>query len=625
MESVGSKQFLKTDGLPDPTITPNLSRLAQHAAVFSSLYSVFPGTVRSHVDMATGGRTITWGSVFEELTYPYEGPTTVRALNAVGYDTALFSAQKLDFENMNSFYKQEGFDHYYDFGDADPEFQKQNSLQSWGAKEEPILSLAVKWIDRRRERNRPFFLKYLTVATHHPYDVPADFRGQVLGTSRKNNYKNALNYTDSALGVFLKQLESRHLLGNTLIVINGDHGEAFGEYHAQNFLHKNYLYEENVKNFLLIANPALFPDTVVSRRIASIGDIMPTVLGLADIPPGDVPGQSLMSKAYIPRIVYFYKNTDPDLWGLRDGQWKFIDTKLGGHAELYDLDLDPNEANNVAQIYPDRVALYDKLVARWYAQTNHDFVVHLKGFEYPGGKEMSEADMRTPGPKLLAFDYRKATEETTRENFQEANTLNPFEEVVAWTRWIHYPHDKDIHFVWKSPSGEVYQYDFNVKAIWGTTVVRNSAPLPLEEGIWHLSLQDGDKTLITGSFIVDHNAPLHTKPEQAQAMEIAIGRYVTTDHGKEEFKRTNSVNPGDHIAVWTLWKRFDHGQRIFYKWRSPSGEMTDFYFDIKQGWNQTIVNLGNEKPAETGQWEVSLWDGDRKLTSTKFNVAAASP
>ena len=94
---------------------------------------------------------------------------------------------------------------------------------------------------------------------------------------------------------------------------------------------------------------------------------------------------------------------------------------------------------------------------------------------------------------------------------------------------------------------------------------------------------------------------------------------------KEEFKRTNSVNPGDHIAVWTLWKRFDHGQRIFYKWRSPSGEMTDFYFDIKQGWNQTIVNLGNEKPAETGQWEVSLWDGDRKLTSTKFNVAAASP
>lgn len=626
MESVGSKQLLTADGRPDPAITPTLAQLAEHGALFDSLYSVFPGTVRSHVDMVTGGRTLTWGSVFKELTYPYQGPTIARAFSAAGYDTALFSAQKLDFENMNGFYKQAGYTHYYDFGEADPEFQKQNTLQSWGAKEGSVLSLAVKWLDQRRDHSRPFFLQYLTVATHHPYDVPGDFRGPVLGTTRESNYQNALNYTDSALSILLKQLQSRHLLDNTLIVINGDHGEAFGGNHAQNFLHKNYIYDENVRNFLLIANPKLFPDTVLSRRVASIGDIMPTVLAMANLPPADVPGQNLMAKAFKPRLVYFYKNTDPEQWGLRDGQWKYIGGKLGNSEELYDLSFDPNEVNNLAEIYPDRVALYDKLAGRWYAETNHEFVSRLKNFQYPGGKELSDADLRTAGPKLLTFGYKQPAEDGSDGEFAEAKSFNPFEQVVAWTHWIHYPRDKTIQYVWQSPNGDARNVDFTVKSKWSITLVNNSAPLPMAEGTWHVSLKDGDNTLISGSFTVDRNAPLHiARAGDAQAKEIAVGKYVITDLGKEDLTKTAKIKPGDRIAVWTRWKRLNHDRRIVYRWKAPSGQITEFYFDVKKGWDQTYVNLGNDKPLESGRWEVTLWDGERKLTSATFDVAAGSP
>jgi arylsulfatase A-like enzyme len=619
---VGSKQLLDADGLPDPTITPTLSRLAQHAVLFNSMYSVFPGPVRSHVDMLTGGRTLTWGSVFKELSYPYEGPTLSRSLSAAGYDTALFSAQKLDFENMNGFYKRAGYDYYYDFGEADPDFQRQNTLQSWGAKEAPIVSLAVKWLDKRRDPSRPFFLQYLTVATHHPYTIPADYRGPARGSSRKENYLNALNYSDAALGLLIAQLKSRHLLDNTLIVINGDHGEAFGDYHAQNVLHKNAIYEENVKNFLLIANPVLFPDTVLSQRIASIGDIMPTLLGMADVPPADVPGQNIMSKAYTPRLVYFYKNTNPELWGLRDGEWKFIGAGLGGSAQLFDLKSDPDESYNVADIYPDHAALYDKLAARWYVDTNHDFVTRLKDFRYPGGKELRGSDLRTLGPKLLVFGYQQPEQRGSGEDFIELPSFNPFEKVVAWSRWVSYPEDKVIHYVWTSPSGEAHDLDFTVQSGWSSTWVNGDLPLPMEEGTWHLSLQDGKQTLLSGTFTVDGKTPLRIhRDTEARAQEYAVGKYVTNEFGKEKFSSTAKLNPTDHIVMWTRWKQLDHKRRITYRWKSPSGQTTEFYFDVNEGWDQTWVNLGNDQPVETGRWEVTLWEGEHRLGTTSFNVA----
>ena len=95
LESVGAEQMLP-GGHFDAKVTPELASRARSMVVFPTLYNIFPGTVRSHVPLATGGRSITWGSVFEELTFPYDGPTIASELKKAGYATAVFSAADME-------------------------------------------------------------------------------------------------------------------------------------------------------------------------------------------------------------------------------------------------------------------------------------------------------------------------------------------------------------------------------------------------------------------------------------------------------------------------------------------------------------------------------------------------
>ena len=310
---------------------------------------------------------------------------------------------------------------------------------------------------------------------------------------------------------------------------------------------------------------------------------------------------------------------------MRDGRWKYIGGQLGDSAELYDLNLDPDEATNLAQIYPDQVTVYDKLAGHWYADTNHAFVSRLKGFQYPGGKELSDKDLRSAGPKLLTFGYR-IPKSGADDDFKQDTRFNPYEIVTAWTHWVNYPRDKVIQFVWQSPDGETRSEDFKMHADWSTTLVDNIAPLPMTEGEWHLTLKDGDETLLSGDFTVDGTAPLRNKRvEDAQATDIAVGKYVITDLGKEEFTKSTKMKPTDHVAVWTRWKALGHDRRIVYRWKAPSGKVTELYFDVKRGWDQTYVNFVTDKSLEPGRWEVSLWDGERKLTTANFDVSAPKP
>ncbi len=85
--------------------------------------------------------------------------------------------------------------------------------------------------------------------------------------------------------------------------MTGDHGESFGDRHANNFVHKERIYDENIREFLLLwdgqfAARKLIPNTIVSRRMGANADIMPTLLALLDLPPADVPGRNLLTENF---------------------------------------------------------------------------------------------------------------------------------------------------------------------------------------------------------------------------------------------------------------------------------------------------------------------------------------
>src|SRR5262249_33922142 len=133
-----------------------------------------------------------------------------------------------------------------------------NHESSFGIDEESTLCRMLAWIDAR-PRGQRFYISYLPIAGHHPYDTPTvgPFpEGQIIG-----RYRNALNYMDKILGELVQGLRDRDLLRHTLIVVLGDHGEAFAQ-HPGNIGHSFFLFEENVHVPYVIALPGITRETV---------------------------------------------------------------------------------------------------------------------------------------------------------------------------------------------------------------------------------------------------------------------------------------------------------------------------------------------------------------------------
>src|SRR6185295_3805340 len=94
-----------------------------------------------------------------------------------------------------------------------------------------------------------------------------------------DQYRNALHYADAAVGALFEALRQRGLDRNTLFVLLGDHGEAFGQ-HEGNIGHTLFVYEENVHVPLLFVAPGLTDRQLDVVRAASLIDVAPTVLDL---------------------------------------------------------------------------------------------------------------------------------------------------------------------------------------------------------------------------------------------------------------------------------------------------------------------------------------------------------
>ena len=622
LESVGALQLLDGSGKPRSEVAPVLAQLAAKGIVFDTLYTVFPGTVRSHIALQTGGHAMTWGSVGHELHYPFAGPSLARELANHGYDTALFSSQNLSFENMRAFYSHLGFGKLFDFESVADADGAGSRLNSWGGREEFTVTAMTDWLSKRSTPNRPFFITYLTVATHHPYTTPDDFLGVPQAGDRQSKYDHALRYSDHVIGALIDALRRLQIDERTVIAVTGDHGEAFGDRHANNFTHKNQIYEENVRSFLILHHPKWPMSGVVSKRIASLGDIMPTLLAIAGAAAPSVPGQNLLAREYVEQPRYFFKNAFPDKWGVRHGRWKLIFEPRSVATQLFDLHQDPGEVRNLAANYSAMANTYRQLSGAWYEQSNDRFVAQLQGYQYAGGRGLRAEEMSSPGPKILAFGTQVNVDKD-RVEFRELPAVNPVENVVVWTKWVGYPADRTITFKWVSPSGRVHAFDFVVRQDWTTTEVRYGGPFPMEQGTWKLELSEGSVRLAAGHFRVDVTAPIHqSRLRGPRAVQTVIGEYAERTERKESFTPRVALTTQSRPVARTHWIAGGTTKRVIYRWRRPSGSYDEWWFDVLEGWDETRVKYGGELPLQRGRWQLELIESDTgaPLDRTEFAV-----
>lgn len=350
-------QYLRIYGANEDPM-PNLTGLAARGLTFENAYVAYPESIKGLFALLCST-----SPAFDTTPENYEAsdvPALPVLLRQAGYRTGLFHSGRFAYLGMDIIVRRSGFETSEDAGQISGEFES-----SFGVDESSTVNHILAWIDRPTDQ-RPFLAVYLPIAGHHPYDTPR--RGPFPEREEIGRYRNALHYADQALGELLAGLEQRGLDRSTIVVVCGDHGQAFGQ-HSGNFGHTLFLFEENV-HIPLVVSPPGWTTATRSRTVASVIDVGPTLLDLLGrSSPPEYEGQSLLAPR--PAMALFFTDYSLPLVGLRDGRWKFIDQLDGHRPKLFDLSRDPGETVDLASSFPGRAATYRNILRQWCEAQRH--------------------------------------------------------------------------------------------------------------------------------------------------------------------------------------------------------------------------------------------------------------
>ena len=363
LESVAAR-WTSLYGGPYPS-TPVLQAELAHAMRFDRVYA--------HIGRSSNSLLAILLSLYPKLDfrdvtdqYPrIDGTSVASVFHDRGYRTAFVTSSDISWASWNRFLPGRGFDDIKDRRALD---WCKEEISSWGVEDRCMVDAMVGALDT--ERGKPFFLMGWTTQTHHPYEptpgVPLiDMEHEpVPDQYNLGRYLNVLHETDRHIGRLFAALRERHLESDTIVVITGDHGQAFG-YPHDDYVQGRSVYEEDVHVPFVVWSPKRYPKPVSSVTVGSHVDVAPTIAELAGLPAApDWQGRSLFDQNRSGR-AYFYVAEDSFTLGVREGRWKYIYDLRQGTEALYDLDGDPNEQANVAPGHRDLCTRLRQRLAAW--------------------------------------------------------------------------------------------------------------------------------------------------------------------------------------------------------------------------------------------------------------------
>ena len=183
------------------------------------------------------------------------------------------------------------------------------------------------------------------------------YHGYIAFDAFYRSYLETLLAVDESIQQVIQWVEKNGLAGNTMIVYMGDNGFLLGEH---GLIDKRNAYEESMRVPLLIWAPSLVkPGSVVPQMVLNI-DLAPTFLALAGITkPAQMQGESFLPLlkgekiAWRTKVFYEYYweqafPQTPTTFAVRTDKYKYIAYNgVWDINELYDLESDPHEMNNL--------------------------------------------------------------------------------------------------------------------------------------------------------------------------------------------------------------------------------------------------------------------------------------
>lgn len=272
-------------------------------------------------------------------------------LGKVGYESAFFHGAENGSMGFQAFARTAGFQHYFGRTEynEDKRFNGDADFDGmWAIWDEPFLQFYAMKMSELKE---PFVTSVFTASSHHPYNVPEQYK-DIFPDEDNNEMHKCVRYVDLALQRFFATAKQQPWYDNTVFVLTSDHTNisSYAEY------------QTDLGGFgspILIFDPQ--GDIRPGRRhcVAQQIDIMPTMLSyLGYDKPFVAFGKDLLHTA------------DKDTWAINyyNGIYQYV---KDGHLlqfdgtstrSLYNLDTDWMLTNNLVGTQPDRQASMEREV-----------------------------------------------------------------------------------------------------------------------------------------------------------------------------------------------------------------------------------------------------------------------
>jgi arylsulfatase len=380
IDSLRVDQLRATGGARE--VMPALERLAQEGRVYPDCV-----TPASHTDYACPAVFSSHHPLRARDVYrypkdpPYPRVLIYDVLKSLGWRTGLFSSQDEEWGQMMNFMQTGGLDVFFHSRTAGASGEATKDHPAFAAMIDDSITVgeALKWIEAAPDA--PFFLYLNLQNSHLPYAVPSGFPRRFSPKERdfeikigwfpeekaaavKDVYADSLAYVDSQLDRLLGRLKERGLWDRTLIVVSGDHGEAFYEHGTA--AHANGVHEEVIKVPLVVRAPGLPAGR--DTRPAHLLDVAPGVFHLLGLPVHpSFQGENLFaSESRADRTRYMISDTPwkTQIGVMRSGFKLIRDGDTGGSV-LYDLAKDPGEKVDATQAHPERARELKARLSAW--------------------------------------------------------------------------------------------------------------------------------------------------------------------------------------------------------------------------------------------------------------------
>ncbi|HEY5621248.1 MAG TPA: arylsulfatase [Pontiella sp.] len=413
--------------------TPHLDQMAKDGAVFTDFYAGAPVCGPSRATLLYGlhaGHNPIRGNPrwTQSRTVPELGKDDIllpKEMKRAGYATAHFGKWGMNenLETNNGHPLRQGFDEFVGFnthgeahwhwpghywngyekvelcdGDRHANFRNKETYA-----DDVFQKKALDYIDRKAGEEQPFFMYLCYTIPHLGHTVPTEssdyyskkgwpkkpgFKGYYeMDDELHAAYAGMISRMDGYVGEILAKLKEKGISENTLVIFTSDNG------HAVNYP----LFDSNgplrgkkrdvTEGGIRVPTAAVWPNVIEKgRRIETplaFWDVLPTFCDIAGIAPqSETDGISFypalrgaMKEQKQHDVMYWeFNEKKGPAQAIRFGHWKAIrlwDDKLEaiGPIELYDLEQDLEEVNNLAEHYPEVVERAEKLFTE--ARTEH--------------------------------------------------------------------------------------------------------------------------------------------------------------------------------------------------------------------------------------------------------------